>query len=164
MRDKAMDIERIVEAYSDFLLRLVMHDNLSRSEGEDIVQNTFIKYMKKAPCFQNEEHEKAWLIRVASNEARDYHKSWWKKRTIALDESYMHVEDHQEEAFVLLPYIRKLPQGSRRAIYLFYYEGYNIAQIAQIYEVKEATVTSWLRRGRMKLKGMVKGVFDDELE
>ena len=164
MREKTEEIDRIVHTYSDFLLRLVMHEALSRSEAEDIVQNTFIKYLQKAPDFHDAEHEKAWLIRVASNEGKDIHRSWWKKKTLQLNETCMNIEQQQDEAFVLLPYIRKLPQGSRRAIYLFYYEGYSVTQIANIYEVKDATVCSWLHRGRKKLKSMLKGEMDDELE
>ncbi|MEG0469292.1 RNA polymerase sigma factor [Amedibacillus sp. YH-ame6] len=164
MRENRNDIQRVVNTYSDLLLRLVLHDSLSLSDAEDIVQNTFIKYMQKAPEFHDDNHEKAWLIRVASNEVKDVHKSWWKRRISQMNENYMNVEEQKEEAFVLLPYIRKLPQGSRRAIYLFYYEGYSIVEIAKIYDVKEATVASWLHRGRKKLKGLMKGEFDDELE
>lgn len=39
----------------------------SSSDTEDAVQETFIRLIRSGPAFESEEHEKAWLIRTASN-------------------------------------------------------------------------------------------------
>ena len=163
MKGEQVDIERIVATYSEFLLRLVMHDTHSRSNAEDIVQETFIRYLKHAPQDMDEQHEKAWLIRVASNQVKDIHRSWWNRKTTQLQEDQAIVQFESQTNTTLLEYIRKLSKGSRHAIYLFYYEGYSISEIASIYEVSENTVASWLHRGRKQLKEMMEGVDFDEL-
>ena len=48
-------------------------------DTEDMVQNTFIRLMKNNPHFESHEHEKAWLIRTATNLCKDHFKSWWTK-------------------------------------------------------------------------------------
>ena len=66
------EIERIVHSYSTMLLRFSMHHVKEEAQAQDIVQNVFMKYMEKQPVFIDEEHEKAWLLRVASNMCKDY--------------------------------------------------------------------------------------------
>src|SRR5690554_2801137 len=56
----------------------------NKQDTEDMVQKTFIRLMKDNTLFQSEEHEKAWLIRTATNLCKDHFKSWWSK-TIDLD-------------------------------------------------------------------------------
>lgn len=163
MKGNNKQIERIVKIYSEFLLHLVLHDTCDRSEAEDIVQNTFIKYLQKAPEFKDEEHEKAWLIRVASNQVKDVHKSWWRRNTVGMKEDIIQYPCEEDQPFQLLSYVRKLSKHSRHAIYLFYYEGYSVSQIANIYQVSENTVSSWLYRGREKLRSMMEGENIDEL-
>ena len=45
--------------------------------AEDALQETFLKYMLKAPLFQDSEHEKAWLIKVTLNGCRKIWRSAW---------------------------------------------------------------------------------------
>ena len=51
------EIERIVETYSDTLLRLAMHHVNNLAEAQDVVQDVYLKYMKKHPTFNDFEHE-----------------------------------------------------------------------------------------------------------
>ena len=60
-------IEMAVEKYGKMLFRLCITLVKDYDDAEDAVQDTYIKYMTKAPQFRDSEHEKAWLIRVATN-------------------------------------------------------------------------------------------------
>ena len=40
----------------------------NRCDAEDVVQNVFLKLLKNEPKFNDKEHLKKWLIRVAANE------------------------------------------------------------------------------------------------
>ena len=71
------DIERIVETYSDLLLRLAIHHVKNMAEAQDVVQDVFLKYMKKNPKFDSLDHEKAWFYRVCINRCKDYQRHWW---------------------------------------------------------------------------------------
>ena len=64
-------IENIVRTYGNTLYRLCFVMLGNESDAEDAVQESFIKYLQKAPSFENTEHEKAWLITVATNQCKD---------------------------------------------------------------------------------------------
>ena len=153
------DIERIVETYSDHLLRLAIHHVNNLAEAQDVVQDVFLKYIKKKPMFQSSEHEKAWLYRVCINRCKDYQRNWWQKNRSDVDYEF---KDNRKEGYILIDEIRKLNFHERNAIFLFYYEQYSTKEIAQIYDVKENTVSSWLHRARTKLKEQLKGEWEYE--
>ena len=63
----------------------------------------------------------------------------------------------------VLDEVRKLSFHQRNAVFLFYFEGYSMKEIAQIFHVKEGTVSSWLTRARKQLrKQMEEEVLYDE--
>ena len=158
--NQPQEIERIVETYSDTLLRIAMHKVSSLAEAQDIVQNVFLKYVQKAPVFQDTSHEKAWLMRVTMNAACDVNRYWWQKKRSELPDDIK--QEQPLETIDLLPYIRKLSKHHCYAIYLYYYEDYSTQEIAIFFNTKESTVSSWLFRGRKELKKMLEGSVMDE--
>lgn len=70
-----MDIEKnIREAvikYSDTLYKVCIVMLCNEQDVQDAIQDTFCRYLEKRPEFRDEEHEKAWLIRVATNICRN---------------------------------------------------------------------------------------------
>ena len=67
----AIDIDRIVDTYGNMLFRICLVILCNESDAEDAVQDTFIKYLSKSPTFNDSEHEKAWLITVATNRCKN---------------------------------------------------------------------------------------------
>jgi len=144
-------IQEAVNAYSDMLIRIAYQRTGSMADAEDIVQETFIRFLK-APPFSDEEHKKAWFIRVAINLCNDFNKSFWRKNILPLSETIPAEEPADNGLFDQL---RRLPGRYRDTLYLYYYEGYNIPEIARLLDAKENSVSSWLNRGRKKLKMLV---------
>lgn len=155
------EIERVVETYSDMLLRIAMHHVNSYAQAEDIIQDVFLKFITKSIAFVDENHEKAWLLRVTINECKDIQRHWWNKKRSEYSMDHVsnneQLNDESKYSFVLLEEIKKLPFHYRNAIYLFYYEGLSTKQIAQICKVREGTVSSWLHRGKKSLKSKLQG-------
>lgn len=60
-------VERVLEEHGQRILHLAYSYLGSREDAEDILQDTLVRYMDKAPDFRSPEHEKAWLLRVAAN-------------------------------------------------------------------------------------------------
>lgn len=143
------EIEHVVETYSDTLLRLAMHHVSDISQAQDIVQDVFIKYIKADKDFKNEEHEKSWLLRVTINTCNDYHKHWWQKKRSPFP---INASINKPNKTPILEEIKKLSKNQRNAIYLFYYEEMSTKEIADLFKVKEGTVSSWISRGRKKLR------------
>ena len=157
------EIERIVHSYSTMLLRFSMHHVKEEAQAQDIVQNVFMKYMEKQPVFIDEEHEKAWLLRVASNMCKDYLGHWWNRKRNHLTVNDTQFIEKAKTTSSVLDEVRKLSFHQRNAVFLFYFEGYSMKEIAQIFHVKEGTVSSWLTRARKQLrKQMEEEVLYDE--
>ena len=149
---------RMLNSYGDSILRLSYSYLHNMADAEDVVQETLIKYMKTAPVFENEAHEKAWLLRVAANISKnkiDYNKV---RQADELDERL--AADEREDLSFVWEAVRSLPDNMRDVIHLFYHEGYSTKEIASILDRKESTIRSDLKRGRDKLKLVLKEVYD----
>lgn len=137
-------IEFAVERYSDMLFRICFVALGSREDAEDAVQDVFLKYVEKAPDFETEEHEKAWLIRVAINRCRDIKR----KRHVQVDltslEEYIGSSDDNDALNALM----SLPDKYRTVLTLKYMNGYNVQEIARIVGLTASTVKMRLKRGR----------------
>lgn len=148
------EIVRVVETYSDMLMRIALNRMNSIAEAEDVVQSTFERLVKRAPRFESREHEKAWLIKTAIRICIDEARK--KSRTdVPLNEEI--AAAYSEESFELLDTVRQLPEKDRDAVYLYYYEEYTTVEIAKLLGEREGTVRSRLSRARKKLKALMEG-------
>ena len=111
------------------------------------------------PKFNNEEHEKAWFIRVTINLTKNMNKSAWNKKVITLDE-YITFENIEENN--VFSVVSELPRNYKTVIYLSYYEGYKVKEIAKIMNKREGTIKTWLYRAREILKQKLEGGFENE--
>lgn len=151
-------IQASLEKYSGMVIRIAFQNLKSRADAEDIAQEVFLKLMISRPDFESDTHEKAWVIRVTVNLCRDFLKSaWFRKRTV-LEDSIPQKDKNNE----VLDAVMRLPVKFRNVIYLHYYEDMSVAQIADILQQKENTVSSWLYRARGQLRESLAGGFDDE--
>ena len=151
---------RLLDQYGNHILRLAYTYLHNMSDAEDVLQDTLLQFLKKAPSFDSPEHEKAWLLRVAANLSKNRIAYNAVRRTDELDET-LAAEEREDLSFVWEA-VKALPAHYRAAIHLFYYEGYSTRQIGEILGKKETTVRSDLHRGREKLKELLKGAYDFE--
>lgn len=145
--------EKIVDDYSDMIYRIAYQNLRSSYDAEDIMQEVFLTLLKNDGKFKDSEHLKAWLIKVTVNKCIDFRKSARFRTTVALDEQASH---YDSEELGIMDELNKLPEEERNIIYLFYYEGYTISEIAKILGKKQNTVNSKLQRARKKLQSLLK--------
>lgn len=140
--------------YCNTVLRTVYNIVHSYSEAEDITQEVFLKLHENPQNFESETHLKAWLLRSAINRAKNYHKSFRVKMVSPIDETNENcfAQDFTPEENELLEKVRNLPAKYSLVIYLYYYEGYSVKEIADMIGKSKNTVNSQLQRGREKLK------------
>lgn len=126
------EINAAIDRYADTIRRLCMIQLKNYADTEDIFQNVFLKYALSSRSFESPEHEKAWFIRVTINACKDLIKSFFRSRTVSLDQLMEQpgqlLEDHRE----VLEAVISLPRKYREVIYLHYYEGYTAPQISEI--------------------------------
>lgn len=158
MRDAA-DITAAVRAHSGTVMRVCTLYFHGRPERDDAFQDTFLKYAQSQADFEDDEHRKAWLIRVAANVCKDMLKRA-ESRTALVDEvdeaaKPSWSQDPQagsDRADALNDALQKLDEKHRIPLYLKYYEGYSAAEISRLLDVPENTVYTNLARGREKLR------------
>ena len=143
-------IARVVKSYADSMLRASYSVLKSTDDAEDAVQEAFLRLMQKKPQFKNEEHEKAWLLRVTINISKNALKSATRKNLPVTEE--IPFSDENSE---LLSVVLSLPERYRTVIYLYYFEGYSIKEIAAVLKIPAATVGTRLARARNLLKGEI---------
>jgi len=124
-------------------------------DTEDMVQNTFLRLMKDGTRFESEEHEKAWLIRTATNLCKDHFRHWWSRR-VDIDAARDAAADDAAIDETLESVLR-LPSKYKTVIYMYYYEGYSTEEIARILGKKASTVRSLLHEGRKRLRIEMEG-------
>lgn len=112
-----------------------------------------MKFMEKQPRFNDDEHAKAWLLRVTINLSKNMLKASWRKNKSETEEALYQENQSDEVLFCVM----KLEENYRTVIHLYYYEGYSIKEIASILKLPSATVGTRLKRGRAKLKKMLEG-------
>lgn len=152
-----MDYDKIVEENINFVYRAAVCYCKNTRDAEDIVQNTFLKLLQSGQEFQDKEHTRKWLVRVAVNECKNMWKSYWNRNVISLETLEYEKEavrtDEQKE---LLQAVMGLPPKYRIVIHLYYYEGYHVKEIADMLHLSESNVQIRLMRARKKLKEYLK--------
>lgn len=146
------ELSEIYDRHVKTVYRICFIYMKNQHDTEDMVQNTFIKLMKDNTKFQSEEHEKAWLIRTATNLCKDYFRSWWSKKRVSMDAAAELATDESQLMDDALKMVLALPDKYKTAIYMYYYEGYSTVEIAKILGKKESTVRGYLHTGRKLLK------------
>ena len=138
--------EDVIYRYQDTVYRIAFTYCRNTSDAEDIAQEAFLRYVKKMPRLQSEEHLKAWLIRVTLNIAKSLSTSSWSKKIVPLSEHDPVIADERTETDAAIYYaVMSLPEKYRSVIMLYYYEDYSVGEIAQILNRTETAVQTQLK-------------------
>ena len=149
----------IYELYATDVLRMCYFYLADRQQAEDVCQDVFVRLITTSPILQ-EGREKAWLLKVAMNRCRDLWRGAWFKRVVLgsplfelvpAEDEFSQMADQQE----MMSAINQLPSIFKEVILLHYYQGYGIAEIAEMMELPEGTISSRLSRGRKKLESIL---------
>ena len=142
--------------YTDTVYRVAVHNTRTTADAEDITQEVFLRLLESRKTFRDEEHIKAWLIRVTINLCKNHLRDTAR----VFPEWNLTAEEMPTQS--VLDAVRALPEMQRNAVYLHYYEGYTAREIAEILGSKTNTVLSHLRRARETLRATIGGT-DDEM-
>lgn len=150
--------EYLVAQYADLLLRIGKTWLDDMDDAKDICQTVLIKLLESPRDFPDPVQERAWVVRVAVNECKNWRKSAWFRRRVPLDAGLeLSVEDPEPEDGSLLALVQALPAMYREVIFLRYYEGYEVREIAALLGRSPALVSTHLKRGKEKLRSMLGG-------
>ena len=143
-------VREAVHKYGDMLYRLCFVMLRNTADAEDAVQETFIAYTTKSPVFSDKEHEKAWLLKVASNKCRDILRFRNHHQLTELSGLEAVVQD--DESSHILEALMELPEKFRLVLILYYIDEYKVKEIAEIIKKTPSAVKMRLQKGRKLLE------------
>lgn len=147
------DPEVLAQRYAQMVYRMAYARTGSKTDAEDVVQEVFLRLVRARPSFRDEEHGKAWLLRVAANCTNDLFRLPWRKREEPLRPS-MAAEEGPEPSGVLEA-VLALPEKYRLVVHLYYYEELSTAEIGRIIGRSEGAVRSRLFRAKRMLRDLL---------
>ena len=157
-------LEEMMRRYGDALVRmcrLYLHD---AALAQDAAQDTFVKAWKKMGPFRGGCDERTWLMRIAINTCRDYHRTAWLRHVDrgtpleALPEAG--AEDAHPDGEVLRA-VEALPRREREAVLLRYYQEMTVYEAAQALGISQSAVKQRLQRANRQLRERLKEWYYD---
>lgn len=153
--DTPQEVEQIVARYSDTVYRLALAQMGNRPDAEDIFQEVFLRYIRKKPVFESEEHGKAWFLRVTVNCCKRFWSTPFRKRSVPLSDNLsVEIEEDWVKAEV-----NRLPKEYRAVLHLHYFEDLTAEQIGKLLNLRASSVRSRLTRARAMLRERMKGEY-----
>ena len=144
-------ISDLLDKYSDMVLRIAYTYLKNRADAEDIVQDVFLRIIDKKPSFNDESHEKSWLIRATINMCKNKVNMFWNKNKCSIDDvQEFAVSDKYNTDTSVFQAVMALGEKYRVVVYMYYYEGYSTPEIADVIGKNETTIRSLLHRARNK--------------
>ncbi len=151
---QVLSAEGAVERYADMVYRLALARTGAASDADDVFQEVFLRYCRRRPVFDSEEHRKAWLLRVTLNCAKKHWSTAWMRKTEPLTEA---LAPESPEETGLTEALSRLSPRYRTVVHLYYYEGYSAGEIGRLTGRRESTVRAQLARARARLSELLKG-------
>ena len=155
-------VQKLVERYQQNLYAAAFNVCKNQMDAEDIVQEAFLQYYTSKKEFDDEQHIRAWLIRVVINKAKKCNLTFWRRNKCSLDDYIETLVFETPASKELFEKVMKLPEKYRIVIHLFYYEDYSVREIADILKLSESNAKVRLTRGRTLLRNVLKEEWDDD--
>jgi RNA polymerase sigma-70 factor (ECF subfamily) len=157
-------VDLLVNRYSDRLFRIILRLTQSYGAAEDILQDTWIKVMRKIHQYDPSRPFFSWLTRIAVNGCRDYwrkeRRRIWKHHSAIhedgdsnLEETYIQEDfEMQENRVMVSRALMKISQKLREVVVLKFFNGMTYEEIAQVLDIPAGTVKSRLHYALFKLR------------
>ncbi|MDR0958441.1 MAG: sigma-70 family RNA polymerase sigma factor [Clostridiales bacterium] len=148
----------VIRRHADMVYRIAFTYTKNRADTDDVFQEVFLRLCRKGNVFGGDEHIKAWLIRVTVNVCKSFLTSAWRTKTAEMTDDIPALAEEFKEVYDA---VHALNPKYGIPVYLHYFEGYNVAEIAGVLSLNENTVKSRLHRARSILKKRLKGDYAD---
>ncbi|MDR3239021.1 MAG: sigma-70 family RNA polymerase sigma factor [Clostridiales bacterium] len=152
-------LEEIVEKYSDMVLRLATIRTKNKHYAEDIYSDVFLRLIKNYDKLRDENHVKAWLIRVTINCTNTYMKKMSRDNLPLPDNIPSFSEPVFSEVYQA---VASLPDKYRTVIHMHFYDGLAVKEISRLLAQTESATKMQLKRAKEKLKVILGDDFNDK--
>ena len=162
--DNRQILSSLINQYQRELLRTCTMLLQDAYLAEDAVQETFLQAYKSLHKFRGESSMRTWLTRIAINTCRNMQRRAWfrhEDRRVDLNALPIAVSGMSETSIALMSEVMRLPQKEKEAVWLYYYQGMTVKEIARTLGVTASIVTKRLSRGRVRLREALGGLNDE---
>jgi RNA polymerase sigma-70 factor, ECF subfamily len=165
LQGKGGSFEELIQAYKKLVMHIVFRMIHHPADREDICQDVFLKIFQNLSSFRQEAKLSTWIGRIAYNSCLNHIE---KKRTFLM-EDFWRAEQSWEEVegsssspadaaelsdlkTKVQSEMEKMPANHRTALTLFHVDGLGYDEIAEVMNLPEGTIKSYLFRARQYLK------------
>lgn len=157
-------LEQAMEAHGEMLTRLAMTYVKNRQIAEDITQDVFVRAFEKIEDYRGDATYKTYLCKLTINRCHDHFRSWhyknaqvidWWERLVQPSRDIDEQVSSREEASDLGKAILSLPLRYREVIVLYYYQEFDVQEVANLLSISDNTVKTRMKRARERLKNML---------
>ena len=145
---KPINIETAYKKYADILYRVALAHLAIDADAQDVVQDVFMKYMSTAPVFNNDAHERAWLLRVTVNRCHDISRHLKVRESLPIEEAVGIAAPEKGEVSELLELLSRIPSKYKDTLILHCLEGFSQQETAKILGISLSAVKMRILRGR----------------
>ena len=151
------EAERLARTFAPAVYRLCYARTGSRTDAEDLMQETFLRLVRTRPDFEDDAHARAWLFQVALHCVADLYRVPWRRREEPVEEVPEREAAQAPEEDETLEAVLSLPPKYRAVIHLYYYEELSVAEIARVTGKSEGTIRTRMSRARVLLRDTLEG-------
>lgn len=144
----------VVDLYQASILRYLYRLTGNTEVAQDLAQDTFTQAYKGILKTNADLKLKAWLYRIATNNARQYHRRKRLLKFVPFEryELKTHTPDNQPEGEIEKANIQEallgVPFEQRRCLVLHFVEGFKYREIAEALDISEDAVRMRVARGK----------------
>lgn len=159
-----MNEQNTADAYYQSLYRFALSLSKQPFDAEDLVHQTYLKWMKNSSKIRNADRIKSWLFTTLHREFLHHQKSKSRQTLVENDQldtlaETTPIEPGQKiDAELAMKLIQRVPEPFRAPLALFYVQDFSYREIAEVLEVAPGTVMSRLYRGKQILKELVEAL------
>jgi RNA polymerase sigma-70 factor (ECF subfamily) len=165
IRARAGDLEAfeyILSFYEKDIYNYCLKILRNSHNATDVTQDTFIKVYTHRKNIDPEKNIKTWIFTIATNTAYDFLRAKKRKKEISLDEEGETISSleayYPKEGIVsdVEKALEKIKPEYKKTLLLFYQQGFQYQEIADILEMPINTVKTYISRGKEQLKEILK--------
>lgn len=150
-QNQRKDFDTVYDQYADMLYRVALSYLNCKEDAQDAVHDVFIKYLKCGETME-EEHQRAWLVRLTINQCHDISRKKKYRIYTPLDEIVNLPSEEDAPEIDVCRLVSSLPEKYRAAVTLHYLEGYKVEETASMLKISVSAVKMRLSRSRTWLK------------
>jgi RNA polymerase sigma-70 factor (ECF subfamily) len=135
--------------------------SVDAAEADDLLQEAYFRFLRSGKRVESDEHAKNYLFRIAANLLRDL----YRRRKVRANAPEPEDEPVEPERASLARNELKvafadLGDRDRQLLWLAHAEGFSHREIAEILEIKEASVRPMLFRARQRAAAHLRNAAD----